>query len=135
MPGLARMPHKGPMLLLARILASDADSIAAEARDHRPADYPLRLQGLLPPLALVELGAQAAAAHASLHGIGGNHAGLLLSLHEVAVLAPVPDTAPLRVTARRLADLDGAARYGFAVHGPGGPILQGEATLRMQSLP
>ena len=69
---LARMPQKGAMQLLERILDLDKTTIRCLARDHRAADYPLRIEGRLMGASLVELGAQAAAAHASLHGVGGD---------------------------------------------------------------
>ena len=62
---LTRMPHKGRMLLIARVLDADAEGLTAEAVPHRAPDFPLRLNGRLATVALAEIGAQAAAAHAS----------------------------------------------------------------------
>ncbi|MEL6476503.1 MAG: hydroxymyristoyl-ACP dehydratase [Pseudomonadota bacterium] len=130
---LERMPHRGAMLLLEQIAEMGPERIVCQARDHRGADYPLRLDGRLFAVALVELGAQAAAAHASLHGVGGAHTGLLLSLREVAVLAlEVPDTPPLTITAERAGGGAGAAHYRFEVTAEGHPLVTGSAILSMQ---
>ncbi|MEL7088565.1 MAG: phosphotransferase, partial [Planctomycetota bacterium] len=73
------MPHKGPMQLIGAITHMDDNTIHAEPTDHTAPDFPLRIDGKLYTSALVELGAQAAAAHASIHGVGGAHAGLVLA--------------------------------------------------------
>ncbi len=135
---LARMPHEGAMLLLARVLEAGPEGLTAEARDHRGADYPLRRRGRLPTLALAELGAQAAAAHASLHGIGGAHVGLLLALRDLAAAAPEADAlpAPLRVRAEALDRTGGGARYRFRVEtAAGADVLSGEALLAIREAP
>lgn len=133
---LERMPQKGPMLLIERVCAIDEDSIRCVAKDHRDADHPLRIEGVLETASLVELGAQAAAAHASQHGIGGRHSGLLLSLQGVEILAEpgasALDHAPLDVVAERRDVLDGAARYRFTVLAEDRPVLQGEAVMQMR---
>lgn len=133
---LARMPHRGPMLLIERVLEADETTIRCQARDHREPAYPLRIDGKLPMLALVELGAQAAAAHASLFGVGGAHAGVLLSLEGVSAAISDADAVagPLIATAERLhADPDGA-RYAFCLWHKSEPVLEGRAMLRMQLL-
>lgn len=131
-----RMPHRGAMLLLASVERSDETSIACTARDHRGADYPLRRRGLLAAACLAELGAQTAAAHASLTAIEGAHVGLLLGLSglERGNCSPDKASAPLRIDAERLPDGGGAARYRFRVSGPEGDVLAGEALLRMQAV-
>lgn len=130
---LARMPHKGPMLLIAEIVETTDDRIVARARDHRNPAHPLRIDGTLHAPALVELGAQAAAAHASLHGIGGAHTGLLLALREAEVLRHDPDAAsgPFTVTAERLAADASGARYRFRVSDGATDHLRGEALMSM----
>ncbi|GMG84998.1 hypothetical protein LNKW23_42140 [Paralimibaculum aggregatum] len=135
---LSRMPHRGPMLLIARVLEADPERILAEATDHRAPDHPLRRRGRLMTAALAEIGAQAAAAHASLHGIGGAHIGMLLALRDLAIGVPEADAiaAPLRAEARRIA-VDGiGARYRFTLEPPGGgpAVLAGEALLSIRGL-
>lgn len=132
---LTRMPQKGPMLLIAEVLASDETTLRALARDHRGEDYPLRIAGRLAVPTLVEVGAQAAAAHASLHSIGGAHAGLLLALHGVEILEDDADAVeePLEVTVERLYFDDNGARYRFEILDGACVLLRGEATLKMQA--
>ncbi|MEM9737389.1 MAG: hypothetical protein AAF908_12420 [Pseudomonadota bacterium] len=132
---LTRMPHKGRMLLLASVEALTEREIRCRAKDHRGVDYPLRLDGVLHPIALVELGAQAAAAHASIHGVGGAHAGLLLALKDVRVHREDEPRAPLMVQATRLGDGPGGAQYSFEIWKEDGMILTGEALLAMRALP
>ncbi|MCI4662256.1 MAG: hypothetical protein MRY63_10620 [Neomegalonema sp.] len=132
---LARMPQKGAMLLIERIEAMDAQSILCTARDHGAADYPLRVDGDLEPVSLVEIGAQAAAAHASIHGVGDNHAGLLLSVQRVVVLGQIPPDTRLQARATQLHFGEGGAKYRFVILAGTTEILHGEALMRMQRAP
>lgn len=131
-----RMPQKGKMLLIEDVLRVDEASIACRARDHRCGNYPLRLNGRLFSVSLVELGAQAAAAHASLFGVGGHHAGLLLSLRDVHISEDDADRLDQRLeaSAERIHFDEGGARYRFAVSSGPHEILQGEALLMMQAI-
>jgi predicted hotdog family 3-hydroxylacyl-ACP dehydratase len=129
---LARMPHAGAMRLVAAVEAADEAVIRCRATDHTGPDYPLRLDGVLHAAALVELGAQAAAAHASLFGMAGAHAGLVLAIADLVLHCDrVGDPAPLRMLAERLDQLGGAARYRFAVMQRAAPIVTGEVVLAM----
>lgn len=133
---LDRMPHKDEMRLIDEVLAANETSIRCRAKDHRPIDYPLRIGGNLMNVSLVELGAQAAAAHASLFGVGDRHAGLLLALHNVGLLrldGGLAD-APLEAVAERLHVDETGALYRFAVNDRDGEILKGEAVLMIQAL-
>ncbi len=130
-----RMPQKGRMLLLDRVLDISETLISCSARDHRSPEYPLRIGGRLMGASLVELGAQAAAAHASIHDFGGHHAGLILVLHNVTITLTDADAAIGRFTcsAERLYFDDGFARYGFSVCDEVEVLIQGEATFKMQA--
>ena len=98
--------------------------------------FPLRTDGRLHAVALVEIGAQAAAAHASLHGIGTRHVGLLLALRSVEPgTAPDSLPAPLTAEAARLGSGPEGARYRFRVHGQGRTVVSGEATLSFRAVP
>lgn len=128
----ARMPHKGPMQLIGAITHMDDYCIHAKPTDHTKSDFPLRLAGELYTSALVELGAQAAAAHASIHGIGGAHAGLVLAVSNVILhMQAVPD-APMQIEAHRMAGIDKSARYTFLVSSQGTPLAEGELLLSMR---
>jgi predicted hotdog family 3-hydroxylacyl-ACP dehydratase len=129
---LARMPHGGAMRLVAAIEWADESRIACRATEHAAPDYPLRLHGVLHSAALVELGAQAAAAHASLFGMGAAHTGLVLAIGDLALHGDgVDDPGPLRMSAERLGQLDSAVAYRFAVTQRGGPLVTGELLLSM----
>ncbi|MEM7120263.1 MAG: phosphotransferase [Pseudomonadota bacterium] len=133
---LDMMPQKGTMRLLERIDDADATAITCRARDHRDPDYPLRLDGKLMGVTLVELGAQAAAAHASLHGVGGHHTGLLVTLQDVTVDRPDGDAAIgcFVAHAEQLFFDEGVARYRFAVRDERGDYVRGEAMLKMRAI-
>lgn len=134
---LARMPHKDAMLLIDRVRDLGPDHIDCLASDHRALDYPLRIAGRLEAVSLIELGAQAAAAHASVHGIGGAHTGLLLALRQVDVLEQAVDAleAPLIVRAERISGDDGGAQYRFSIRAGEVEVIRGQAFLSMQAAP
>jgi predicted hotdog family 3-hydroxylacyl-ACP dehydratase len=127
---LARMPHSGAMRLIADIEYADEDGIRCKATDHAAPGYPLRLGGVLYAAALVELGAQAAAAHASLFGMGAAHTGLVLAIGDLALHRDrVDDPEPLGMAAQRLDQLDKAASYRFSVTQSAAPLVTGEILL------
>ena len=130
------MPQKGPMLLIERIVSADETTIHCIARDHMAADYPLRINGRLMPVSLVEIGAQAAAAHASFFGISGHHKGLLLALHGVEIVdgAPHESGEQLHARATQLHFDDTGARYSFEITAAGRLVLNGQAMLKMEAV-
>lgn len=130
---LARMPHSGPMRLIEEIVSADGREILCIARDHRAQSYPLRLDGELHACVLVELGAQAAAAHTSLSGIGGAHTGLVLAFSNVEVFRDrVAGDQPLTVRAGRRQSLEDAATYRFEVIDRAGTVVAGDVLLSLQ---
>jgi predicted hotdog family 3-hydroxylacyl-ACP dehydratase len=130
---LKRMPHAGPMRLIEEIVSADAEEILCIARDHRSASYPLRLDGVLHGCALVELGAQAAAAHTSLFGASGAHTGLVLAFGNVEVFRDrVVGDEPLTARAERRQSLADAARYRFEVMDRHGKVVAGDILLSLQ---
>lgn len=129
---LARMPHAGPMRLIERIDHAAEDTLTCQARPHDLPDYPLRLDGTLYTAALVEIGAQAAAAHASLHGMGAAHTGLVLSLSNVRVSSDVVEAPdPFRIEAKRQHLMDNAASYVFEITQSDRQLVEGEILLSM----
>jgi predicted hotdog family 3-hydroxylacyl-ACP dehydratase len=129
---LARMPHGGAMRLIAAIDSADAAGICCRATGHAAPDHPLRLDGVLHAAALVELGAQAAAAHASLFGMDAAHTGLVLAIGDLALHRDrIDDPEPLRMSAERLHQLDSAASYRFTVAQGDVPVVTGEILLSM----
>jgi predicted hotdog family 3-hydroxylacyl-ACP dehydratase len=131
---LARMPHEGRMLLIERVLFADAVRIRCRAGDHAAANHPLRIDGRLATLALAEIGAQAAAAHASLEAVGGAHAGLVLAFRDLrAATDEVASPDPLEAEAEALDVSAEGARYAFRVTQNGDCLLSGVAMLSMRS--
>jgi predicted hotdog family 3-hydroxylacyl-ACP dehydratase len=81
----------------------------------------------------VELGAQAAAAHTSLFGVGGAHTGLVLAFGNVVVFRErVAGEGPLTVRAERRQSLEDAARYRFEVMDRTGTVVAGDVLLSLQ---
>ena len=130
---LDRMPHRGAMRLITGIDRADETVIACHADGHMALDYPLRLGGVLYTASLLELGAQAAAAHASLHGLGQAHMGLVLSISDVEFNGDrVENPAPLNVTGTRVEMLALAASYRFEVRQEDTLLVSGNVLLSME---
>ncbi|HLA76158.1 MAG TPA: hypothetical protein VJU18_01135 [Vicinamibacteria bacterium] len=77
------IPHRGPMLLLERILDSMPDGVSCQGRI--PADSPFAAEGRVPALVSIELAAQAAAVFEALvrresSGAAGPRIGYLVSV-------------------------------------------------------
>jgi predicted hotdog family 3-hydroxylacyl-ACP dehydratase len=128
------MPHKGAMRLLESITSASELEIHCIAVLHVAKTYPLRIDGTLFSTSLVELGAQAAAAHASLFGIKGNHTGLLIGLQNIEIFrsSVTGYTKPLEVTAQQLHFDTNGSLYKFKVSGGDEVFVTGRATLKMQ---
>jgi predicted hotdog family 3-hydroxylacyl-ACP dehydratase len=62
----ARIPHAGSMCLLHSVASCTDNSIECMAISHTGSNNPLRHQGVLAPLSLIEYAAQAMAVHGSL---------------------------------------------------------------------
>ena len=130
---LDRMPHRGAMRLITGIDLADETVISCRADGHAAPDYPLRLGGVLYTAALIELGAQAAAAHASLFGLGQAHMGLVLTVSDVDFLGDrVEDPTPLKVTGTRVEMLALAASYRFEVGQGDVTLASGSVLLSME---
>lgn len=117
---LRLIPHQGASCLLDAVIEWDADRIVCTSQSHAAADNPLRHDGQLSPLALIEYGAQAMAVHAALlaEASGGRVEGRLL-VSAQAVGFDCEDASllmvPLHIHAeRRLADVGGAL-YSFEI--------------------
>lgn len=82
------IPHAGRMCLLDSVLRWDDDTIHCRSGSHRHVDHPLRAQGRLAALHLIEYGAQAMAVHGGLlaQAQGGvARAGLLVSVRDAVL--------------------------------------------------
>jgi len=133
---LERMPHKGAMRLIERIVSADEAQIHCIGVNHACDNYPLRLDGRLFSVTLVELGAQATAAHASMFDIKGSHTGLLIALKNVEVVRhEVMETSDnLEIFASQLHFDANGAIYGFWVSDTRGKLVEGRAILKMKGV-
>jgi len=78
------VPHSGAMCLLEEVICWDNDAIDCRATSHRWPDHPLRRDGHLASIHLVEYAAQAAALHTRLmadHDSG--RAGMLVEVRDL----------------------------------------------------
>ncbi len=115
---LQLIPHAGRMCLLDRVTAYSDHDIECTTGTHRDPDNPLRRDGQLSALHLVEYAAQAMAAHGALLADSIAQPGMLAALRDIRLHVDRIDTldADLTVYAtRRLAQRDGSL-YDFSVH-------------------
>ncbi|HEY8540406.1 MAG TPA: hypothetical protein VIL28_16200 [Steroidobacteraceae bacterium] len=113
----ALIPHAGSMCLLDAIEEWTAEWIRCTSTTHRSTANPLRRDGALSALHLVEYAAQAMAVHGALLANSGSQPGMLGVLRNVRLYIDRIDDLPepLIITAsRRLARNDGLI-YDFAV--------------------
>lgn len=110
------IPHTGDMCLLDCVVAHSEQEIKCATRTHLLPGNPLRRDGKLSALHLVEYAAQAMAAHGALTS-GGVQRGMLAAVRDVHLHADRIDDidADLTVTAtRRIAQTTGSL-YDFRV--------------------
>jgi predicted hotdog family 3-hydroxylacyl-ACP dehydratase len=80
------IPHSGNMCLIDQVLEWDARSIHCRTRSHLDAAHPLRRDGRLDAVHLVEYGAQAMAIHGGLEARSRNSSvapGMLASIRDL----------------------------------------------------
>jgi len=133
----ALLPHRGTMLLLDRVIASDEQSIEAERTVPAGAWYSDE-HGAMPAWIAIELMAQAIAAFANLHACARGEPpkrGLLLGSKQYrARAARIAAGERLRVTAQlSYRDDSGFAAYDCAIAGAGGELAA--ATLKVYEPP
>lgn len=113
---LVLIPHAGDMCLLDAVVAHSEHEIECTTRRHVDPDHPLRHEGQLSALHLVEHAAQAMAAHGALRA-GGVQRGMLAALRDIKLHVDRIDTIEsalsIRAT-RRLAQATGSL-YDFSV--------------------
>lgn len=131
----ARIPHKGSMCLLDRVIDWDDQRIICGARSHRDTDNPLRAQGRLASVCGIEYAAQAMAIHgallASASSDGAPRAGYLTSVRSVSLaVARLDDLAEdLHVEAERLSGSDNTILYAFRVRSAERELIRGRASV------
>jgi predicted hotdog family 3-hydroxylacyl-ACP dehydratase len=124
------IPHAGSMCLLDRVIAHTESDIECTARSHRTPDHPLRRDGQLSALHLVEYAAQAMAAHGALRA-GGVQQGMLAALREIRLHVDRIDDIDSDLTVlavRRIAQANGSL-YDFRVLAGGRLLCEGRVAI------
>lgn len=119
----ALIPHAGSMCLLDTVEEWTAEAIRCTSLTHRDPSNPLRRNGSLAALHLVEYAAQAMAVHGALLAAGGPQPGMLGVLRDIRLhverIDDLQSQLVVRAT-RRLARADGLI-YDFNVKLNGSP--------------
>lgn len=131
---LALIPHAGAMCLLDHVIDWNPTTIRAASDTHRDPLNPLRRDGQLAALHLVEYAAQAMAVHGGLsaQAAGARAApGMLVSTRAVTLQVTRLDDLPaaLEVRATRLVASGGGWLYGFEVDCAGRRLAEGRVAV------
>ena len=130
----ARVPHRGAMCLLDRLLAWDEKRIECAAFGHRDPAHPLRSPSGLMAVTAIEYAAQAAALHGGLlaEAAGeGAQPGYLASARMVRLSAwrlddlPAAEVDELRIVAERQAGDAARLLYAFRIEHAGREVASG----------
>lgn len=128
------VPHSGAMCLLDSVIGWDETHIHARSDSHRNPDHPLRSDGQLSSVHLIEYGAQATAVHGAL--IAQAHDApfepkLLVSVRNVDLHVSRIDNidATLDIHATRLIGNAQGTIYRFAIQAGGRELAQGQVSL------
>jgi predicted hotdog family 3-hydroxylacyl-ACP dehydratase len=126
------VPHAGTMCLLECVVAHSAQGIQCATRTHTDPAHPLRRDGRLSALHLVEYAAQAMAAHGALSS-GGTQRGMLASVREIRLHVERIDDigSELVVDATRLLAQTNGSLYDFHVHANGMLLCEGRIAIAL----
>jgi predicted hotdog family 3-hydroxylacyl-ACP dehydratase len=128
------IPHGASMCLLDRVLEWSDDAIVCASDSHRRADNPLRRDGRLSAVHLLEYAAQSMAVHGALVARRQRtqpRQGVLAAARAVQLEVDRIDDLPGEITVRseRLLD-DGATMiYAFTASSAGRPVARGRLTV------
>lgn len=127
------VPHAGDMCLLDAVLDWDGSRVTCASGSHRRVDHPLRRDGRLAGVHLLEYAAQATAVHGALAaGDGGagpvKYVGAFRDCElRVADLDRVP--GDLLVEAERIMAMGDGALYRFRIRAEGRLLAEGRLTV------
>jgi predicted hotdog family 3-hydroxylacyl-ACP dehydratase len=126
----ALIPHAGEMCLLDAVVAHSEHGIECTTRRHVDPAHPLRRDGRLSALHLVEHAAQAMAAHGALRA-GGVQRGMLAALRDIRLHVERIDTidAELSIHATRRLAQAGGSLYDFSVRSNGQLLCEGRIAI------
>lgn len=130
----ALVPHAGSMCLLDAVEQWDKTSIVCLTHSHRAPDHPLRRDGRLAAIHLVEYCAQAMALHRGLvsESQGGRAPpGWLVSARDFKLLVERLDQleGPLTIRARELVYFEGGTQYEVAAAAAGRAVGGGRISV------
>ncbi len=130
----ALVPHAGSMCLLDEVVSWNEARVICRSASHRRPDHPLRRDGFLPAIHLLEYAAQATAVHGGLvAGAGGAAAPakLLAAAREFHLQVTSLDDiqADLHIDAERLLVMGDSALYRFHVSADGRELATGRLTI------
>ena len=128
------MPHDEGMCLLDRVVSWDDDTITCESSSHTSVANPLRSNGELSSISLIEYGAQSVAVHGGLLARkNGNRAGdgYLAALRDVKMVrCDVGNSSGrLVITAERIMSQHGNMIYSFDISLDKVRVMSGRATI------
>jgi predicted hotdog family 3-hydroxylacyl-ACP dehydratase len=128
----ALVPHAGAMCLLDEVASWDDRRIRCRSASHRLAAHPLRRDGCLSSIHLLEYAAQAVAVHGAL--VGGTSAATTKLLaaardFELHVTSLDEVSADLLIDAERMITLGEAVLYSFQVSTAGDVLAAGRLSV------
>jgi predicted hotdog family 3-hydroxylacyl-ACP dehydratase len=134
------LPHRGKALMLERVVRRDESLIVTRTTTHRAADHPLRHDGRLASVSLIEYGAQAMALHGALldrdAGREPQSALLVLVRDFVATRDYIDDLdGELEISASVLLASRTSWQYAFEASHDGRLIASGRVTAMARDLP
>ena len=130
----ALVPHAGSMCLIDAVASWDQASVSCRSASHRRAEHPLRRDGTLSSIHLLEYAAQATAVHGGLvAGDGGRRVPpkYLAAARDFEVrVAALDDVhADLQIDAERLLTMGDSILYRFHVSADGQLLASGRLTI------
>lgn len=136
----ALLPHRGKALLLDRVVRRDDTTIVTRTATHRAVDNPLRHDGRLSSVHLVEYGAQAMALHGALRDRDAGRApqsALLVSVRDFIADRDYIDelSGELEIGAGVLLASPASWQYWFEARHYGTIVATGRVAAMAQALP
>ncbi|HZP11204.1 MAG TPA: hypothetical protein VFB36_02150 [Nevskiaceae bacterium] len=129
------IPHAGAMSLLERVERWDERAITCSSATHRRADHPLRRDGMLSAIHLIEYGAQACAIHGGLvaraAGEKAAKPGMLTALRDCRMHVERVDDidGELTIGARKIAASGAGSMYQFEVRAGERMLAEGRVSV------
>jgi predicted hotdog family 3-hydroxylacyl-ACP dehydratase len=130
----ALVPHTGGMCLLDEVVSWDETRVSCRSASHRRPDHPLRRDGFLPSVHLLEYAAQATAVHGGLLADAGGSPAPVMYLaaardFDLHVTRLDDVQADLHIDAERLFSMGNSVLYRFHVSADGCLLAEGRLTV------